>query len=413
MAVKGAVKKKKKGPDTFLWVMIDKKGRKRKGETQANSLQEAKAELRKQGIVPKSVKKKPAPLLGGVGGKPVEPQDIAIFARQLATMMSSGVPMVQAFELVGNGADKPAMGKLIMGIKDDLESGTALADCLAKQPLYFDDLFCNLVRAGEAAGVLEDLLDKIATYKEKSEAIKKKIKKALSYPISIMVIAAVVMVILMLFVIPEFESLFDGFGADLPAFTQMVVDWSRWLQAYWWVLVAILVPLGVTLSQLNRRSKAFQNGKERMMLYLPIFGEILNKAAVARFARTLSTMFAAGVPMVDALESVAGATGNVAYVEAVMDMREEVATGTSLTQAMKNTDMFPPMVVQMLQIGEESGAIDAMLSKVADFYEDEVDNMVDSLSSLMEPAIMAILGVLVGGMVVAMSLPIFQMGAVI
>ncbi len=412
MAATAKKKPKPKEPNVFLWTAVDKNGKKRKGEIQVDTLQQAKAELRKQGINPKSVKKKPKDLFGG-GGKPIETQDIAIFARQLATMMSSGVPMVQAFELVGNGAEKPAMRKLIMGVKTDLESGTALADCLAKQPMYFDDLFCNLVRAGEAAGVLEDLLDKIATYKEKSEAIKKKIKKALSYPTSVLVVAVIVTVVIMLFVIPEFESLFAGFGADLPAFTQMVVNMSRWLQVNWWILLIAVVLFFVAVSQTLKRSRKARDLKDAAMLHVPVFGQIIEKAAVARFARTLSTMFAAGVPMVDALESVAGATGNIVYMNAVMDMREEVATGTSLTQAMKNADLFPPMVVQMLQIGEESGAIDGMLSKVADFYEDEVDNMVDSLSSLMEPMIMAILGVLVGGLVVAMYLPIFKMGAVV
>lgn len=412
MAAAQQQKKKVKEPDVFVYTALDRRGKKIKNEIRADNLQQAKAELRRQGINAQSVKKKPKELFGS-SGPPIETGDIAIFARQLATMMSSGVPMVQAFDLVGNGAEKASMANLIMGIKADLEAGTALGDCLAKHPLYFDDLFCNLVRAGEAAGVLEDLLDKIATYKEKSEQIKKKIKKALSYPIAVIVVAVIVTVVIMLFVIPQFEELFSGFGANLPAFTQLVVDMSRWLQNNWYILFGIVFAIGYAISYVHKRSKKFRDAKERMLLHVPIVGLILNKAAVARFARTMSTMFAAGVPMVDALESVAGATGNIVYIEAVMDMREDVATGTSLTQSMRDTNLFPPMVVQMLQIGEESGAIDTMLGKVADFYEEEVDNLVDNLSSLMEPVIMAILGVLVGGLVVAMYLPIFKMGQVV
>jgi type IV pilus assembly protein PilC len=331
----------------------------------------------------------------------------------LATMMSAGVPLVQAFDLVGRGHENPRMATMILAIKADIEGGSPLAASLAKFPYYFDELYCNLVNAGEHAGILEDLLHKIAAYKEKTEAIKAKVKSAMTYPIAIMVVAFIVTTILLIYVVPQFESLFKGFGADLPAFTQMVVGMSRFLQEWWW---AVFGAIGLALYgflEAKRRSRKFQHQLDKLVLKLPIIGPILNKSAIARYARTLATMFAAGVPLVEAMESVAGATGNIVYTEATLRIRDEVSTGTQLQAAMKNVNLFPAMVVQMVAIGEEAGSLDEMLDKVADFYEEEVDNAVDSMSSLMEPVIMAVLGVLVGGLVIAMYLPIFKLGAVV
>ncbi len=328
-------------------------------------------------------------------------------------MMESGVPLVQAFDIVGRGHNNPAMQDLILAIKADVEGGTALAEALAKHPLYFDDLFCNLVRAGEAAGVLEDLLDKIATYKEKTESIKGKIKKALFYPAAVIIVAILVTVLIMLFVIPQFESLFASFGGDLPAFTKMVVALSKWMTSYWWLLLLGVMGAVYSFSFSYKRSRKMRQRIDKIILQIPIIGTIIHKATIARFSRTLSTMFAAGVPLVEALESVAGATGNIVYSDAVLRMREDVATGQSLQLTMKQQQLFPHMVVQMVAIGEESGSLDHMLSKVADFYEEEVDNAVDALSSLMEPFIMVIIGTLVGGLVVAMYLPIFKMASVV
>jgi type IV pilus assembly protein PilC len=339
--------------------------------------------------------------------------DIAIFSRQLATMLSAGIPLVQAFEIVGNGHDNPAMQKLILAIKQDVEGGTALAEALSKHPLYFDDLFVNLVEAGEQAGALETLLDKIATYKEKTEAIKKKIKKALTYPAAVLVVAIVVTTILLIFVIPEFEGLFQGFGADLPAFTRMVIDLSEFMRDKGWALLIVTIGAISGYMYMYKRSRKLRETQDRVMLKAPVVGPILVKAAIARFARTLSTMFAAGVPLVEALNSVAGACGNIVYEDAVLAIRDEVSTGQRLQRAMTNTELFPNMVIQMIAVGEESGSLDEMSSKVADFYEEDVDNAVDNMSSLLEPIIMAILGVLVGGLVIAMYLPIFKMGAVV
>ncbi len=328
-------------------------------------------------------------------------------------MLQAGIPLVQAFDIVGAGHDNPAMQKLILAIKEDVEGGSALATALAKHPLYFDDLFVNLVEAGEQAGALETLLEKIATYKEKTEAIKKKIKKALFYPAAVVVVAIVVTTILLVYVIPEFESLFQGFGADLPAFTRMVIDLSVFVRSQGWLIAIALVLGTVGFLEAKKRSEALRHAIDRISLKLPIIGPILTKSAIARFARTLSTTFAAGVPLVEALDSVAGATGNIVYEKAVLRMRDEVATGQRLQRAMDNTDLFPNMVNQMVAVGEESGSLDSMASKVADFYEEEVDNAVDSMSSLLEPLIMAVLGVLVGGLVIAMYLPIFKMGQVV
>ena len=370
-----------------------------------------RADLRRQGVVPSRIKKQSKGMFGG--GGTITPLDIAIFSRQLATMLSAGIPLVQSFEIVGSGHDNAAMQKLIMAIKADVEGGSSLTESLAKHPLYFDDLFINLVEAGEQAGALESLLDKIATYKEKTEALKKKIKKALTYPAAVLVVAFVVTAILLIFVIPAFEDLFKGFGADLPTFTRMVIDLSVFVREKGWYIVILMGGAVGAFMYFKKRSRAMRHWLDRLSLKMPIIGGILQKAAIARYARTLSTMFAAGVPLVEALESVAGATGNIVYEVGVLEMRDEVATGQRLQQAMENTDLFPNMVIQMIAVGEESGSLDEMSSKVADFYEADVDDAVDNLSSLLEPLIMSILGVLVGGLVVAMYLPIFKMGSVI
>ncbi len=397
---------------TFIWEGTDTKGNRSKGEISARNDAMVKAELRRQGIRPIKVKKKPKDLFGSFGQKPIVPKDIAVFSRQLATMMAAGIPMVQAFEIIGKGHEKPAMQDMLLSIKAEIEGGSTLNEGLSKFPHHFDELFCNLVEAGEHAGILEELLGKIAEYKEKTEILKAKIKKALTYPISVLVIAVIVTAILLIFVVPQFESLFTGFGADLPVFTQMVVALSRFMQEWWWAIFGTIMAIIFILKEVKKRSLAFNHGIDRVVLKMPIIGEIMNKAAIARYARTLATMSAAGVPLVEALGSVAGATGNIVYSKAVMQIREEVATGIQLQQAMKNAELFPHMVVQMVAIGEEAGSVEAMLGKVADFYEEEVDNAVDSLASLIEPMIMAVLGVLVGGLIVAMYLPIFKMGDV-
>jgi len=397
--------------NVFQWEGADKRGKRIKGETRAGTIALVRADLRRQGIRPLKVKKKST--LFSQRGKKIRAGDIAVFSRQLATMMSSGVPLVQSFDIVGRGHQNPSMQDLILSIKADVEGGTALADALKKHPLYFDDLFCNLVHAGEQAGVLEDLLHKIATYKEKTESLKGKIKKAMFYPVAVIIVAFVVTAIIMIFVIPQFQDLFSSFGSDLPAFTQVVVAMSEWMQAWWWVLVIGVIGTGMFVGKTYNRSRKFRHAVDVMLLKTPIIGMIVNKAAIARFARTLATMFAAGVPLVEALESVAGATGNVVYSDAVLSMREDVATGQSMQLAMKQQNLFPHMVIQMVAIGEEAGSIDSMLSKVADFYEEEVDNHVDALSSLLEPLIMVILGTLIGGLVIAMYLPIFQMGSAV
>ncbi|GAB4268573.1 MAG: type II secretion system F family protein [Methylomicrobium sp.] len=396
----------------FIWDGKDKSGNRTKGEITAKSETIARSELRKMGIRVISVKKKPKPLFGA-RVKPITPGDIAVFSRQLATMLEAGAPLVQSFDIIAKGHENPSMQKMLLEVKADIEGGDTLAEALRRRPIYFDDLFCNLVEAGEQAGVLETLLDKIATYKEKTESLKKKIKKALTYPIAVLVVAFVVTAILLIFVVPVFEELFQGFGADLPAFTKMVISLSEWMQEWWWVMVGSIVATVYTFSYFKKRSRPFNHFLDRTLLKIPIVGLILSKSAIARFARTLSTMSAAGVPLVEALESVSGATGNIIYADAVLKMREEVATGQRLQFAMQQATLFPHMVVQMVAIGEESGKIDTMLSKAADFYEEEVDNLVDNLSSLMEPLIMSVLGVLVGGLIVAMYLPIFKMGAAV
>ena len=394
----------------YSWEGKDRKGNKVRGRLLAKNENEVRADLRRQSIVPVKIKKQQSLFRTGGG---VSPLDIAIFSRQLATILSAGIPLVQAFEIVGVGHEKPAMQKLILDIKLNIEGGSSLHESLAKHPIYFDDLYVNLVEAGEQAGALESLLDKVATYKEKTEALKKKIKKALFYPAAVLAVAVIVTLILLLFVIPQFEALFKGFGADLPAFTRMVIEMSRFVQHQGWWMGTLFAGGVVTFMYFKKRSRALQHVLDRMMLKLPIVGPILVKAAIARYARTLATMFSAGVPLVEAMESVAGATGNIVYEQAVLRMRDEVATGQRLQRAMENTGLFPNMVVQMIAVGEESGSLDEMASKVADFYELEVDTAVDALSSLLEPLIMAILGVLVGGLVIAMYLPIFKLGAVV
>ena len=402
-------------PITYVWEGKDKHGTPSKGEMPAKSEALVKAKLRGQGIRATKVKPKPKPLfgIGGKSKKAITTKDIAIFSRQLATMLSSGVPLVQAFDIIGKGHENPAMSELIMGIKADVEEGEGLAPSLAKHPIYFDELFCNLVHAGEQAGVLESLLNKIADYKEKTEALRAKIKKAMTYPIAVLVISFIVTAILLIFVVPTFEELFAGFGAELPAFTQFVINMSRWMQEWWWAIVAVMGFIAWLFTYVKKRSLALNHFLDRLVLKLPIVGEILNKSAIARFARTLATMSAAGVPLVEALTSVAGATGNIVYSSAVEDMREEVSTGIQLQQSMQKSGLFPHMVIQMVAIGEESGSVDSMLEKVADFFEEEVDNAVDSLTSLLEPVIMSFLGVVVGVLVVAMYLPIFKLGAVV
>jgi type IV pilus assembly protein PilC len=396
---------------SFLWEGTDRNGKKIKGKSLASDEATVRADLRRQGVVPTRIRKQRKGLFAG--RSKITTGDIAIFSRQLATMLAAGIPLVQSFEIIGTGHENAAMQKLILAVKADVEGGTSLAEALAKHPLYFDDLFVNLVEAGEQAGALETLLEKIATYKEKTEAIKKKIKKALTYPAAVLVVAFIVTTILLIFVIPSFEDLFKGFGADLPTFTRMVIDLSVFVRTQGFFLALIIGGAIGAFLYFKKRSRAFRHYLDRLMLKIPVIGPILQKAAIARYARTLSTMFAAGVPLVEAMESVAGATGNIVYEQAVLKMRDEVATGQRLQQAMENTELFPNMVIQMIAVGEESGSLDEMSAKVADFYEEEVDNAVDNLSSLLEPMIMAILGVLVGGLVVAMYLPIFKLGAVV
>jgi type IV pilus assembly protein PilC len=401
-----------KQPEIFIWTGTDKRGVRVKGQTRGSNPTIIKADLRKQGITPLTIKKQSS-LFSQQKKKRITAKDLAVFFRQLATMMSAGVPLVQSFEIIGRGHDNVSMRDLILKVKSEVESGTSLSEALAKHPIYFDELVVNLVNAGEQAGVLEALLDKIATYKEKTEYLKAKIKKAMFYPAAVIVVAVIVTAILLIFVVPQFEQLFTSFGADLPAFTRLVVNLSEFMQDWWWLVFGIAVGAIVGLLQAKKRSRKFSRTLDRLILKLPIVGSIMHKASIARYARTLSTMFAAGVPLVEALESVAGATGNVIYSDAVLMIRDSVATGQQLQFAMSQTGLFPNMVEQMVAIGEESGALDSMLSKVADFYEQEVDDAVDALSSLLEPIIMSILGILIGGLVVAMYLPIFKLGAAI
>ncbi|HEV2285744.1 MAG TPA: type II secretion system F family protein [Steroidobacteraceae bacterium] len=393
----------------FAWEGRDKRGARIKGRSLAPDENALRAELRRQGIAPSRIRKQRD---GRRGGK-VDMGDIAVFSRQLATMLAAGIPLVQAFEIVGAGNEKAAMQRLILDVKADVEGGTSLHEALGKHPLYFDDLYVNLVEAGEQAGALESLLDKVATYKEKTEALKKKVKKALFYPAAVLVVAVIVTVVLLVFVIPQFEALYKGFGADLPAFTQMVIGLSKFVQHDGIYVAIALGAVSWSFVYFKKRSRAMRHFLDRAILKVPVIGPILNKAAIARYARTLSTMFAAGVPLVEALDSVAGATGNIVYESAVLKMRDEVATGQRLQRAMEATGLFPNMVNQMIAVGEESGSLDEMSGKVATFYEAEVDNAVDAMSSLLEPLIMVVLGVLVGGLVIAMYLPIFKLASVV
>jgi len=395
----------------FNYEGTNRGGAKVKGAIFALSDTLAKNELRKQGINPIKVKKKPRDLFGGA--KKPEPADIAIFARQIATMMHAGVPLVQSFEIIGEGNDKPMMQKLILGIKTEVEGGVSLAEALAKYPLYFDQLFINLVNAGEQSGALETMLDKLATYKEKTEALKAKVKKALFYPIAVLCVAFIVTLILLVFVVPQFEELFESFGADLPALTVFVIDLSEFMQKWWYVIAGSIGGVIWLFLRIKKTSHKLQEAVDRIMLKAPVIGEITTKSAIARFSRTLETMSAAGVPLVEAMDSVAGACGNIIYHDASLKIRDEVSQGTQLQTSMRNTGLFPNMAIQMVSIGEEAGSLDNMLAKVADFYETEVDNAVDALTSLLEPLIMSVLGVLVGGLIIAMYLPIFKLGAVV
>ena len=396
----------------FFWSGTDRNGRKSKGEVLATSAAIARVQLRKQGVVAKSVKKKSKPLFT-FGAKKIKAADIAIFTRQLATMMKAGVPLVQAFDIVAEGTDHEKMRELIMAVRTDVSSGTGLAGALEKHPAHFDELFCSLVASGENSGTLEVMLDRVATYKEKTEALKAKIKKALTYPIAVIVVAIVVTGILLVKVVPQFAETFQSFGSDLPGFTLFVLRISEWVQSWWFIMLLGFFAAGYVFSQAKRRSKRFADGIDAVALKLPIIGSVVHDAVIARFSRTLSTTFAAGVPLVDALESTAGAAGNAIYAQGIRHIRDDVTSGTALAISIRTTGLFPTMLLQMTAIGEESGSLDDMLGKVADHYEAAVDNAVDSLSSLMEPMIMSILGVLVGGLMIAMYLPIFMLGSVI
>ncbi|WP_416426931.1 type II secretion system F family protein [Pseudomonas sp. App30] len=396
---------------TYAWEGVDRKGTKVTGELTGTNLALVKAQLRKQGINPSKVRKKSASLFGR--GKKIKPMDIALFTRQMATMMRAGVPLLQSFEIIGEGFDNPNMRKLVDELKQEVAAGNSFATSLRQKPQYFDDLYCNLVHAGEQAGALETLLDRVATYKEKTEALKSKIRKAMNYPIAVVVVALIVSSILLIKVVPQFQIVFQGFGAQLPAFTLMVIGLSEIMQSYWWMVLLGLIAAIFAFKQAHKKSQRFRDFLDRAVLKLPVVGDILYKSAVARYARTLSTTFAAGVPLVEALDSVSGATGNIVFKNAVNKVKSDVSTGMQLNFSMRSTGVFPTMAIQMTAIGEESGALDEMLDKVATYYETEVDNMVDSLTSLMEPLIMCFLGIIVGGLVVAMYLPIFQLGNVV
>jgi len=391
----------------FEWEGKDAKGQKQKGMASSPSADLVKAKLRRQGIISPKVKKK---RVSKSSGKKITAGDIAIFARQLTTMMGAGVPMVQSFEIVANGMENQSMREMVMGLKSEVESGSNLTNSLRKYPDQFDDLFCSLVEAGEQSGTLESLLGEIANYKEKSESLKKKIKKAMFYPVAVLIVAGIVTAILLVFVVPQFEALFAGMGGDLPAFTRMIVNASEFMQAYWWVMFLGIGATVYTFIQAKKRSKKFGEFLDKFALKAPVFGDIVVKAATARFARTLSTMSKAGVPLVEAMDSVAGTAGNSVFEKAILKMKDEAATGQRLTTSIENSGLFSNMVSQMVAIGEEAGSIDDMLGKVADYYEEEVDNAVDAMTSLMEPMIMAFLGVVIGGLVVGMYLPIFKMG---
>lgn len=399
--------------EIFLWHGVNRKGKKVNGELPANNVIELKSQLRKQGITPSRVKKKPKPLFGLGGDKPIKPGDIAVITRQIATMLAAGVPLVQTIEMIGSGHDNGKMRKLLGDIGNKLSSGIPLSDCLREHPLYFDDLYCDLVSSGEQSGALETIYSRIATYKEKAEALKSKIKKAMTYPIAVLVVAAIVTSILLIFVVPVFQEIFEGFGAELPAFTLLVIAISEFMQSYWYFGIAGLWLAFFLFKRAHRNSQKFRDDVDKGILKLPVIGDLLQKAAVARYARTLSTTFAAGVPLIDALESAAGASGNAVFRDAILEVRAEVSSGMQMNLAMRNCNIFPDMVIQMVAIGEESGAVDDMLSKVANVYEQQVDDAVDGLTALLEPMIMAVLGVVIGGLIIAMYLPIFEIGKVV
>ncbi len=404
----------KKEQDVFIWNGVNRKGKKISGELPADSIIQLKAQLRKQGITPSRVKKKPKPLFGlGGRSKAITPADIAVITRQIATMLGAGVPLVQTIEMIGSGHDNANMRKMLADIGTKLSSGIPLSDSLREHPLYFDDLYCDLVSSGEQSGALETIYARIATYKEKAEALKSKIKKAMTYPIAVLVIAAIVTSILLIFVVPVFKEIFDSFGAELPAFTLLVLAISNFMHAYWYFGLAGLWLAFFLFRRTHRSSQLFRNKVDQSILKLPVLGGLLEKAAVARYARTLSTTFAAGVPLIDALDSAAGASGNAVFRDAILEVRAEVSSGMQMNLAMRNCKIFPDMVIQMVAIGEESGAVDGMLSKVANVYEQQVDDAVDGLTALLEPMIMAVLGVVIGGLIIAMYLPIFQIGKVV
>jgi len=406
-----STKYKIKELQVFLYKGINRKGDKRNGEIKATSVAEAKAMLRQQGVTPSAVKKKPKSLFGDE--KRISAMDIAVVTRQIATMLSAGVPLVQSIDLIANGSDNKSLRALMQKISIKIQAGLPLSDTLREHPKYFDDLYCDLVKSGEQSGALDKIFDRIAIYKEKAEALKSKIKKAMFYPAAVLVVAGIVTSILLIFVVPQFAEIFAGFGAELPAFTLFVLGISELMQQYWWVVLAAVIVTAYLTAKGYRNSLKFRTGCDAMLLKAPIFGMILNKAAVARFARTLSTTFAAGVPLIEALESAAGASGNEIYKKAILDIRDEVSSGNQMHFAMKQTNQFPEMVVQMVSIGEESGSLDSMLAKVANIYEQEVDDAVDGLTALLEPLIMAVLGVIIGGLIIAMYLPIFQMGSIV
>ncbi len=396
----------------FVWEGKDKRGTKMKGEQPSKNANLVRAELRRMGITPSVVKPKPKPLFGGAGKK-VSAKEIAVFSRQLATMMKSGVPIVSSLEIIAGGQKNPKAKALFNALRSDIESGSSVFEALGKHPVYFDELYRNLVKAGESAGVLETVLDTIASYKENIESLKGKIKKALFYPATVIAVAILVSAVLLVFVVPQFQQVFASFGADLPAFTLMIIGASNFMIAYWWLVLIVVVGTIFAFIFFKKRSLAFAHFLDRMMLKIPVVGQILHNAAIARFARTLAVTFKAGVPLVEALDIVSGATGNTVYEQAVKRIRDDVSVGYQMNMAMKQVNLFPHMVVQMVAIGEEAGALDAMLFKVAEFYEEEVNNAVDALSSLLEPMIMIIIGVVVGSMVVGMYLPIFKLAAAI
>ncbi|WOH35812.1 type II secretion system F family protein [Thalassotalea fonticola] len=415
MAIASAQHKiaKPKPLEVFLWEGVNRKGKKIKGELSAVNMMELKAQLRKQGVTPLKTKKKPKPLLGMGGDKAINAKDIAVITRQIATMIGAGVPLVQTIEMIGKGNPNGNIRKLLSDIGNKVQSGLPLSECLREHPKYFDNLYCDLVESGEQSGALETIFDRIAIYKEKAEILRSKIKKAMTYPIAVVVIAIIVTSILLIFVVPTFAEIFEGFGAELPGFTLFVVGISDFMIAYWWVVLAFIFAIGYVYKQAHLKSQKFRDQVDVLILKLPIIGMILDKAAVARFARTLSTTFAAGVPLIDALASAAGASGNAVYRDSINEIRTEVTSGMQMNLAMRNTPIFPDMVIQMVAIGEESGALDDMLAKVATIYEQEVDDAVDNLTALLEPLIMAVLGVVIGGLIIAMYLPIFALGSII